>query len=159
MSRPKLGRAGFCIPGCGACCDPVPYTATQAELRSVMPATLTEEGRLNRAWVLEHFTPIPRGVGLRATPEMTSGHTVAINPKTLETVEVWTHFYECDAFDPATRSCTAYDDRPPMCGGYPWYGVRPDPTKAIPAECGYNVDVGREPVPVEIAPRRGTRGA
>lgn len=148
---------GHCIDGCGACCNPVAATFTLDDLRRALPSLLTEDGRLNRAWALEHFTQIPRGHGLRATPEMDTGHTMAVSradPTVL--VEVWTYFFTCDAYDPDARTCTAYDDRPPMCSEYPWYGMKPDPTKAMPAECGYLPDIGREPVPVHLAPRRGT---
>lgn len=29
--------------------------------------------------------------------------------------------YRCDLLDPETRLCTAHEDRPPICRGYPWY--------------------------------------
>jgi len=29
------------------------------------------------------------------------------------------HAYQCDRFDPASRLCTAHDDRPPICRAYP----------------------------------------
>jgi hypothetical protein len=47
----------------------------------------------------------------------------------------------CDAFDPATRQCTAYGDRPPICSGFPWYGAPPDPGRDIDPWCAYMDDV------------------
>lgn len=29
--------------------------------------------------------------------------------------------HKCDRFDPETRTCTAHDDRPPVCQDFPWY--------------------------------------
>lgn len=38
--------------------------------------------------------------------------------------------YECDQYDPATRSCTAHENRPQVCRGFPWYGDDPSPERA-----------------------------
>jgi Fe-S-cluster containining protein len=49
----------------------------------------------------------------------------------------------CDAFDPATRLCTAHEDRPPVCRGYPWYGEDPAGSSralALYPECSYLID-------------------
>lgn len=141
-----------CVEGCGQCCDPVAYPASLNELRKLWRPSLDDVGRANVDWILNHFTPISRREGLARTPELTSGITEVIIRGVPDTVI--THFYECDAFDLETRSCTAYDDRPPMCTGFPWYGLAPDPTKPLPAECGYHYDVDRQPVPVTITARR-----
>jgi Fe-S-cluster containining protein len=68
--------------------------------------------------------------------------------------EVWSQFYSCDQFDPESRRCTAYADRPPMCRDYPWYGDPADPAKALPDTCTHLTEIGRQPVPVEITSRR-----
>lgn len=47
----------------------------------------------------------------------------------------------CDAFDPVTRACTAYEDRPPICSGYPWYGKAPNRSKLLNPACSYHADV------------------
>lgn len=53
----------------------------------------------------------------------------------------------CDRFDPATRECLAYDDRPDICSGYPWYGHDPlsrmnkDVRQVLPPQCSYTADV------------------
>ena len=54
------------------------------------------------------------------------------------------HRYQCDAFDPATRCCTAYATRPPVCRGFPWYGAAPSPALAVgrlPRRCVYWRDI------------------
>jgi Fe-S-cluster containining protein len=47
----------------------------------------------------------------------------------------------CDQFDPETRMCTAHDDRPPICSGYPWYGAEPNPNRALDPQCSFIADV------------------
>lgn len=47
----------------------------------------------------------------------------------------------CDAFDTATRACTAYADRPPICSGFPWYGRDPDPRRPLDHTCAFVADV------------------
>lgn len=51
----------------------------------------------------------------------------------------WAH--ECAKFDKVTRRCTAYEDRPPICERYPWYGTEPRREAYLPPTCGYNGDV------------------
>ncbi len=48
--------------------------------------------------------------------------------------------YSCDQFDTETRLCTAHDERPPVCRGFPWYGRPPE-------------DEGRQPVAASLSPR------
>jgi Fe-S-cluster containining protein len=48
----------------------------------------------------------------------------------------------CAHYDPGHRSCTAYDARPPVCRGFPWYDD-PQTRAADIAElcCSYLLDV------------------
>ena len=34
-------------------------------------------------------------------------------------------FYRCDMFNEASRECMAYNQRPRVCSGFPWYGKEP----------------------------------
>ena len=47
----------------------------------------------------------------------------------------------CDGFNPTTRACTAYENRPPICSGFPWYGKAPDPQRALNLTCAFIADV------------------
>lgn len=93
MSLVSDQATGTACNACGACCDPV-----------VANFDLDEEPRTGtdldagESWdfAVEHWTKLGS-----------------------EGAEV---YYRCDAFDPETRLCTAHDDRPPICSGYPWYG-------------------------------------
>lgn len=69
----------------------------------------------------------------------------------------------CDAFDPESRSCTAHDQRPPVCRNYPWYGNPPSAERAVHLElhCSYLGDLtptqrpeGARPlIPIEAVTR------
>ena len=139
--------------GCGGCCDPVVASMTHDDLRRILPIQLDAEQAENRQFMLNHLTPISRGEGLRRAPHLTQGGItfafVAGRP-----VEVFSVFYECDFYDRETRSCQAYDARPPMCSQYPWYGGRPDPSAALPGPCEFHLDVGRVPVPFDPTQRK-----
>lgn len=138
--------------GCGACCDPVAAPWSLDTLRRIGPWVLPDlpaDFAADREFALEHLHPIPRSEGLAAAPYMSTGMSMLRRPDgSLDWLV--THFYRCDLFDPVERTCTAYDDRPPMCRNYPWYGDPPDPSKVLPDQCGYLTDVGRTPVPVTI---------
>jgi len=36
------------------------------------------------------------------------------------------YHYTCRHFDPATKNCTAYNERPDMCRNYPYSGAKED---------------------------------
>jgi Fe-S-cluster containining protein len=49
--------------------------------------------------------------------------------------------YHCDMLG-ADGLCTAYDDRPPVCEGYPWYGEDPlIRVQYVGERCSYLLDV------------------
>jgi Fe-S-cluster containining protein len=107
--------------GCGDCCNPV----------TLAPGY--------RQRILDWDFDWPPNeddlaVGIWAFELEARGHDEAGN-------EQWT----CRHHDPDV-GCTAYEDRPPICSGYPWYdGYVPRTTK-LPARCGYwsetSVNVG-----------------
>jgi Fe-S-cluster containining protein len=107
--------------GCGHCCDPVvldhdTFTQVCAEARG------DGEKRPSAVFIAQHWRPVsawraPDGV-------------IKLDLR-------------CDAFDPATRACMAYDHRPPVCRRYPWYGDSPTAERAadLYPECSYLADV------------------
>jgi hypothetical protein len=62
----------------------------------------------------------------------------------------------CDAFDPQTRTCLAYDERPPVCSDYPWYRKSPGNDQIASLRCSFWADVPKEEWPkgVRIQLRR-----
>lgn len=132
--------------GCGACCDPVVLPVSQLDVARD-PRLMGDE---DAQFVLEVLRPIRRRDGLAKASYLSAGVTVLGAPGTPEsTVLVWSMFYECPRFDPETRRCTDWENRPPLCRGYPWYDAPPDQAKALPTECSYRADLG--------APTRRTR--
>lgn len=63
--------------------------------------------------------------------------------------------YSCDAFDPASRLCTAQQARPPVCSGFPWYGKAPRASISLSPRCNYNRDL-RTALPVVAINGRST---
>lgn len=107
----------------------------------------------DRRWVLEHLTPLPKTKARLDASGMSQGGVSYVILDSGEMVPMETHFYSCDLFDPETRRCTAYDQRPPICRDYPWYGDPPDPSKAIPKTCVHRTEIGQTPVPVPVRRR------
>jgi Fe-S-cluster containining protein len=118
--------------GCGNCCDPV---AIDADLIDTW-----------RAW-LDYW----RAGG---TKDAISTDGEAADPTLRFIAEHMTEIgntggvvsFECSFFDKGTRQCTAYDKRPPMCSGYPWYGNEPADKIAknphqCPDQCSFLLDV------------------
>lgn len=56
----------------------------------------------------------------------------------------------CDQFDTETRTCMAYEDRPPVCRDYPWYSDAGDAERIrkrapqIARRCSFLLDVAPE---------------
>jgi Fe-S-cluster containining protein len=51
--------------------------------------------------------------------------------------------WTCDAYDPEHGTCTAHEDRPPLCRDYPWYGEQPSADRAahFSRQCSYLADL------------------
>ncbi|MBU6427443.1 MAG: YkgJ family cysteine cluster protein [Cyanobacteria bacterium REEB65] len=108
--------------GCGACCNPVGLH------RDISKAAI-ERGEFHpceadREWILRDLKRIPKAEAIRRNP------LIATTDQR--------NFYECRNFDPLTRLCLRYDDRPPVCSGFPWYGKPPDADRLVGMpDCGY----------------------
>ena len=103
-----------CLPGCGLCCDPVTLGFRLTDMQA--------QEHPSAAFAREHWTLI------RTRPSAYLGGE--------EVDEV-----RCDAFDPATRLCTAREQRPPICSRFPWYDKTPDQERELPGGCSFNADV------------------
>lgn len=124
--------------GCGDCCDPV-WLAGDTWLRVLEDlangwADRDCPNQANLRFIQEHWNAVellPDGTRVR-----------------------------CDRFDPDTRRCLAYDERPPVCTGFPWYGCEPTARAPLSPRCSYWADLPTEDrppgwVPVEL---EGTHG-
>lgn len=133
--------------GCGGCCDPVALPLSPLEI-----SQLTEDecdSPLTYRWLTQDLTVIKRREGLQRANYMSQGGKSMRVTKGIgktETEIVYTMFYECRHYDAENRECTNYENRPPMCSGYPWYDQPVDKNKALPDECEFRLDQGEVPV-------------
>lgn len=131
--------------GCGTCCDPFQMAYGPADIIALGLRLDAHE----RAFYLEHLTPIKRGDGRRMVAHWSGGWSELYFGGAATVVPSF--FYQCDRYDAVAKRCTDYENRPDVCRGYPWYGEAPDPNKALPPTCSYLADVGKPVAPVEVA--------
>jgi Fe-S-cluster containining protein len=112
---------------CGSCCDPV-VLETDAYLGAVRRARSRESADEDDRFIARSWHPL---YGWR---DEDGTSCLALS---------------CDAFNPETRACTAREDRPPVCRGFPWYGREPSAKTAAPLspQCSYLADVGPQDRP------------
>lgn len=106
-----------CPPGCGLCCDPVTLRFTVADMDGP-----------SAAFAREHWRDVSDEYEFAPGTDIKSA-------------------VRCDMFNPVTRACTAYEQRPPICSGYPWYGQQPDRARLLHPSCAYQAD-GRPLLPI-----------
>lgn len=147
--------------GCGACCDP--FVTTVAPIHLQDGAADRVIGREEADWMRAHLTPLRRKDGLARVKDYIRAGGFSDMPPLRDRLtgklrfEVGllpSHFYTCDIFDPVTRKCTDYDNRPGVCRDYPWYGSPPDPNKSLPTMCSYRADAGLPVADVPVEWRR-----
>lgn len=139
--------------GCGACCDPFVLPMGPVDLGNVPLSLLAGSSTADDvAFYRDHLTPMSRGDGRRMTLEWNEGFTHVFVNDRLELRPAF--YYRCDRYDPVAKRCTDYDNRPPVCRGYPWYGRGPDDRANIPPTCSFNEDIGR-PVAVAMPTTKG----
>ena len=129
---------------CGACCDPVPFSAEKLEA-ALRWSTAALDGVpspeddwphwLKHGWPEEQKDQAavfydPAGKQ-RENADFIAAHWKPLDDRNCA----------CDAYDPETFSCTAHDTRPPVCRDYPWYGREPADADRLPKQCSYLADV------------------
>ncbi len=102
---------------CGDCCDPVWFALSPADVRQGAVTAAGTAAGADLAFAAAHWS------------------------FTGATDDVAGYAYSCDRFDPVTRLCTAHEQRPPVCRGYPWYDAAPTPLRQLPARCAFREDL------------------
>jgi Fe-S-cluster containining protein len=82
----------------------------------------------DHAFAARHWRPISRAEAMQRNPFYTSRL-----PRDA-------YLYTCDRLGEDGR-CLAYEERPLVCRGYPWYGEAPRAMALADPDCGYAVDV------------------
>jgi Fe-S-cluster containining protein len=97
---------------CGECCRPVVLSDYGKTAWFGAPSTGKRKEDVEHAencrWIRSHWHRISRAKAVELRP-------------VLADVTSRVFFYLCDAHDPATGRCTAYDERPPVCRKFPHY--------------------------------------
>jgi len=92
----------------------------------------------------EHWHPLTREEAMRLNPVARRAHVRLplpfMNPFYTSRVRADAHLYTCDRLG-ADGRCTAYEERPLVCRGYPWYDEPPREMPLADPECGYGVDL------------------
>jgi Fe-S-cluster containining protein len=112
---------------CGACCRALTLEQSPEEVR----ATAAVAGVLgipsDAVFAAAHWHPLTREEAMRRNLFYVS----QLRPEA--------HLYYCDQLGEDGR-CMAYEERPLVCRGYPWYGQAPRAMPLPHADCGYGVD-------------------
>lgn len=129
---------------CGECCEKIWLNADprrwSAKALEGIPDPRTEDGwaywlehghkDADRDQVLANYDPAGHK---RADADFTAAHFA----------EHCDGHWTCDAYDPEHGECTAHEDRPPLCQGFPWYDEPPSAERAehVHRECSYLADL------------------
>lgn len=113
---------------CGACCRVLTLAQSPEEVRQIAAVTRVIGIPSDHQFAAEHWHPLTREEAMR------------VNPFYVERLPADAHLYRCDQLD-ADGRCGAYETRPLVCRGYPWYGERPRAMELPDPDCGYFVDV------------------
>jgi Fe-S-cluster containining protein len=130
--------ATSCPPGCGSCCDPVVLPFTKFDM-AANPAFSAED----RRWVLDDLQPMARREAYAKRPDLRDRAMVDQRGRPATPV-----FFRCRHFDPESRACTAYEARPPVCRGFPWYDRPPSEHALLPPACAFRDEL------VQLGPTR-----
>jgi Fe-S-cluster containining protein len=118
---------GKCIR-CGMCCRAICLKYSKKEMKR---ADYSEE----RAFILKNWKSISRKKALEINPYLGSLIEEYIKGK------VKLYWYTCK-FLKDDNTCSDYENRLPICRGYPWYGLDPKGQEFLYGEhCGYKVDL------------------
>lgn len=122
---------------CGQCCELIILSFPQTD--ALADPTIDER---QREWIVRELVPLsPREVTERFPWQSTTAR-VRHADGTLSSD--YPNFYTCVNYDPDSRLCTRYEDRPPGCRGFPFYGMPPDPKVRLPPRCSFRADVGQK---------------
>lgn len=112
---------------CGACCRVLVVEQAPAEIQAMAAVTQVLGIPSDHPFVVQHWRPLSRAEAMQLNPFYTS----RLAPDA--------HLYSCDMVGDDGR-CRAYDERPLVCRGYPWYGGLPRDMPLPDPECGYAQD-------------------
>lgn len=114
--------------GCGACCRVIRLEQSWDEVQQMAALTRVLGIPSDHQFVAAHWRPLSRDEAMARN----AFYTTRLSPDA--------HLYTCDRLGD-DGLCTAHDERPLVCRGYPWYDQPPRVVPLADAECGYLPDV------------------
>jgi len=112
---------------CGACCRVLVLEQPPEQVQAMAAITKVLGIPSDHVFAAEHWHPLTRD------------EAMARNPFYVRQLPEDAHLYRCDQLGEDGR-CQAYETRPLVCRGYPWYGGTPRPMPLADANCGYVYD-------------------
>lgn len=112
---------------CGACCRVLTLEQSPDEVQAAAAVSSVLGIPSDAVFAAQHWHSLTRAQALERNPFYTS----QLSPDA--------HLYWCDQLGTDGR-CLAYEERPLVCRGYPWYGRSPRPMPLPDPDCGYAVD-------------------
>lgn len=109
---------------CGACCRVLTLQQSPEEVQSIAAVTKVLGIPSDHQFAAEHWRPLTREEAMQR------------NPFYVSRLPEGSHFYTCDQLGPK-GACMAYETRPLVCRGYPWYGGEARPMPLADEKCGY----------------------
>jgi len=116
---------------CGACCRVLTLQQSPEEIQATAAVTKVLGIPSDAIFAAEHWHPQSREDAMRRNPYYTSR------------LPADAYLYWCDRLGD-DGSCTAHDDRPLVCRGYPWYDQPVRAMELADQNCGYFYDVVTE---------------
>lgn len=116
---------------CGACCRVLTLEQSPEEVQATAAVTKVLGIPSDAIFAAEHWHPLTREEAMQRNPFYTSR------------LPADAHLYSCDRLGDDGR-CLAYEERPLVCRGYPWYGQQPRDMPLADPDCGYAYDLVME---------------
>jgi len=113
--------------GCGACCRVLTLEQSPEELKNLAAVTRVLGIPSDAQFAAEHWRPLTREQAMARNPF----YTARLRPDA--------YLYTCDRLGDDGK-CQAYDERPLVCRGYPWYDQPPRAMALADPECSYEID-------------------
>ena len=118
---------------CGACCRVLTLAQSPDEVRNIAALTAVLGIPSDHQFAAEHWRPLTRQEAMRRNPI----YTARLAPDA--------HLYSCDMLGD-DGLCMAFETRPLVCRGYPWYGEPPRDMALADPDCDFYEDIVHEHV-------------
>jgi len=112
---------------CGACCRVLTVAQSPEDIAATAAIARVLGIPSDAIFAAEHWHPLSRAEALQRNPFYT------------QSLPADAHLYWCDRLG-ADGRCVAYETRPLVCRGYPWYQDTPRLMALADPDCGYGYE-------------------